>query len=648
MKKTFFLFVAAASLSISATSQTLFTYGNKKADVNEFLRAYNKVNPEGSVNADREKSIREYLELYINSKLKINDAYIKRYDTIAEFKEELSSLRSQVVENYMTDPESYNSLLEEAFARSQKDIQVQHIFIPYKTENNVSDSATVKSKINEAHKELLSGKSFEDVALKFSADPSVAVNKGNIGFITVFTLPYQFENIIYGLTPGKFSSPYRSNSGYHIFKNISERKAVGKIKVAHILLAIPAGIEEKEKSNISKLADSLYQRLIQGDDFAVMARVFSNDYISAASGGLIPEFSVGTFDPQFEIAALTISADGDISKPFLTSHGYHIVKRLGITAPSTVNDKTNLDELKVVLDKDPRVEITRDILIQRVIAKTGIKQAGINLEKLEVYIDSLTNHKPAPAGNTLKNEMQLLKVGDIEKNIGDLVAYAETNRWLPNFAGIKPLSQMMDEFKHLTVLDYYKKHLEEYNKDFRLQMAELKDGNLFFDIMMKEVWSKAQTDTTGQLNYYKQHLKKYTWTNSADAIIFYCGDEGTATNLRDMIVANPSEWKKSMESFSDRSTSDSGRFEFSKIPGLKNTAATAGMITAIEKNADDNSAAFAYVLKLYNQPAQKTFAEAKGDVITDYQDALDKRWITSLKKKYPVVIDQKVLQSIIK
>ena len=647
MKKIFLLLTVYA-ISISVNSQTLFTYGNKKADVNEFLRAFNKVYPVGSLNTDREKSIREYLGLYINSKLKIHEAYVKRYDTMPEFKEELSNLRLQVMENYMTDPESYNSLLEEAFARSQKEIQVQHIFISYKTENNVSDSANAKSKINEAHNELTAGKNFEDVALKFSADPAVAGNKGNLGFITVFTLPYQLENIIYGLSPGNYSTPYKSSSGYHIFKNISERKAVGKIKVAHILLAIPAGSEEKEKSNVSKLADSLYQRLLQGDDFNGLARVFSNDYISASSGGLIPEFSVGTFDPQFENAAFTLSADGDFSKPFLTSHGYHIVKRIAITAASTVKNKTNLDEIKVVLDKDPRVELTRDILVQRVMTKVGLKQAEINLEKLRVYVDSLADHKPAPAGNTLKNEMLLFKIGDVEKNIGDLVAYAEINRWLPNFAGTKTHLQLMNEFKQLAALDYYKKHMEEYNVNFRQQMIELKDGNLFFDIMMKEVWSKAQTDTTGQLNFYKRNLKKYTWTNSADAVVFYCGDEGTANNLRGVIVANPTEWKLSIENFSDRSTTDSGRFEFSKIPGLNDTIATKGMITAIEKNKDDNSAAFAYLLNVYNQPAQKTYAEAKGDVITDYQEELDSRWITALKKKYPVVIDQKVLSSVLK
>src|SRR5215207_6934429 len=205
--------------SFSLPAQTLFTYADKSVSANEYLKAFNKVYP--APVTDKAKKIREYLDLYINSKLKIHEATARGYDTMPGFVEEFTALRNQVIENYMTDAESLNALVNEAFDRSQKDIKVQHIFIPYYSGVNYSDSSVVKLKMQEAFMELQSGKSFDDVALKFSADPSVAENKGNLGYITVFSLPYQFENIIYALSPGKFSGPYRSNSGYHIFKNIS-------------------------------------------------------------------------------------------------------------------------------------------------------------------------------------------------------------------------------------------------------------------------------------------------------------------------------------------------------------------------------------------------------------------------------------------
>lgn len=647
MKMKSLFFAAAIILSFSVPAQTLFTYGNNKAGADQFLRAYNKVNAEGAV-SNKEKTIREYLALYINSKLKIQEAYEKRYDTMPAFIEEVNTLRQQVMENYMTDPESYNKLLNEAFARSQKDIRVQHIFIPYKIENNFTDSAVAKLKISEAHMQLSSGKKFDDVALKFSADPAVANNKGTIGFITVFSLPYQFENIIYGLSPGQFSDPYKSKTGYHIFKNINERKAVGKIKAAQILLSFPPGSDQQVIKKYAALADSLYQRLSKKDDFAKLAGAFSNDQVSAAAGGQLPEFSIGTFDPLFENEIISLPANGAVSKPFLTSHGYHIVKRISITAPPAVKNRKALEEIKLQVDKDARINLTRDLLIRRIITHAGFNRAEINLPELKIYADSIINFNQAPAGSPLKNERLLFTIGDMEKNIGDLILYARTNRWLPDGSGSKPFDELMEEFKQTAAIDYYRKHMEEYNEDFHQQMNELKEGNLFFDIMMKEVWNRAQTDTVGQLNYYNRHLKKYTWKSSADAVIFYCGDEETAKKIKEAVSKNPKNWKKPLENFGDRSTADSGRFSFSKIPGLKKMAVTQGMITDIEKNKDDNSAAFAYVLKVHTQPAQKTFAEAKGDVITDYQEELDKQWINELKKKYPVVVDQKVLLSILK
>ncbi len=646
MKIRFFLFAIILTFSLALTAQTLFTYGNKKVEVQEFTRALNKIYPGPVVN--KEKSTREYLDLFINSRLKIEEAYQRKYDTAASFLEEINTLRRQVMDNYMTDPESFNTLLNEAFDRSQKDIKVQHIFIPYKAENNVSDSAMAKLKILQAFMELISGKNFQDVALKFSADPSVSVNKGNLGYITVFSLSYEFEDIVYNLSPGKFSSPYKSNFGYHIFKVIDIRKAVGKIKLAQILLAFAPESTQEEKDKKGRLADSLYKRLLKGDDIAKLSANFSDDYISAASGGQIPEFGIGTFDPVFENIAFSLPANGSISKPFITSHGYHIIKRISLTPPSFQKNKKTLDEIKVQLEKDNRINLTKERLYNRIISKINLKQAGINQTILQAYADSVLDFKQPGQIFTINNETVLFEIGTVVKTIGDLMTYAQSNRPLLNGAGIKSFATILDEFKQQTVFEYYRIHMEEFNEEFRLQMNDLKDGNLFFDIMMKEVWSTAQNDTLGQVNFYTRNKNKYIWAKSAGAVIFYCGDELTAQNLHAAVIKNPSNWKSVSETYGDRSTIDSGRYELPKIPGLKKMIARPGLITAVEKNNDDNSASFAYILSIFNQPAQKIYAEAKGDVITDYQNDVDARWTEELRKKYQVKMNEEVLKSILK
>ena len=631
-------------IATSLSAQTLFTYADKSVSANEYKKAFNKVYP--APVTDKAKKMSDYLDLYINSKLKIHEATLRGYDSMPGFVEEYTALRNQVIENYMNDTESMNAMVNEAFARSQKDIKVQHIFIPFGANN--SDSSVVKLKIQEAYMELQSGKSFDNVALKYSADPSVAQNKGNLGYITVFTLPYQFENVIYKLSPGKFSAPFRSNSGYHIFKNLGERKAVGRIKVSQILIAVPPGSDSAAKKQLAVLADSIYSRLQKGDDFGKLATAFSNDVVSSASNGAMPEFGLGTFDPAFETVAFSLLKNGAISKPFLTNHGYHIIKRTSLTPPNTVKNKKNLDMIRSLVEKDSRANVAKNKLYNKILAQTHFKQFNVDQAMLQMYVDSVMASKAPSPGNPVNKSTALFSVGVSTMIVNDLLTYSATNRFKPDGSGAKPFHELNEEFKRNSVMEYYRAHLEEYNEEFNMQMKELKDGNLFFDIMMKEVWSKAQSDTAGQRDFYEQNKSKYKWNYSADAVIFYCADTATARSFRNSLVKDKTKWRSLLENFSDKITLDSSRFEITKIPGAQKTTAKAGTITNIVKNKDDNSASFALLFKIYSTPAQKTFADARGDVVSDFQDSIDKIWIAELKKKYPVKVNEEVLKSIAK
>jgi peptidyl-prolyl cis-trans isomerase SurA len=235
------LMIAFLFSAISAFSQTLFTYGKYSASAPEFIRAYNKNNTQPVAN--RAKAMQDYLDLYINSRLKIREAYERGYDTLPQIRTEVENLRSQIIENYMSDPETMNRLTKEAFQRSQKDIHAGHIFIAIAN----GDTASAFNQSRTVYERLQKGEDFFTIAQQVSQDPGARINKGDIGWITAFTLPYVFETAIYNVAPGKYSAPVRSKAGYHIFKNIGERKAVGKMKAKQILLAFPPGADEKNK-----------------------------------------------------------------------------------------------------------------------------------------------------------------------------------------------------------------------------------------------------------------------------------------------------------------------------------------------------------------------------------------------------------------
>lgn len=646
MKKFFTLIAGIFFFAGVASSQTLFTYGNNSVDAKDFLRAFNKNNAAPA--SERAKAISEYLELYIKSRLKIQEAFDRKYDTLPYIKNEVGNLRTQIAEGYMTDPAMQERMVNEAFQRSQKDIHVAHIFISFRNATGAMDTIAAANKKDEIGQRLKKGDDFLLVAQQASDDVAAKNNKGDLGYITVFTLPYEFENVIYSTPVGKYSTAVRSKIGWHIFKNLGERKAVGKIKAQQILLAIPPNADDAVKKQIAARADSLYKRIMAGDNFNHLAAAFSNDYVSGNAGGLMPDISVGQYDPVFESVLWSLAKDNAVSKPFQTTHGWHIVKRLSLKpVVADANDKVNRQDLLQRIMGDSRWQASRDFIYNQVNSKAGFKRYSYNDEAVWNMTDSVLDQKPMlPIGRTIIATTPMFSIGDSVYNATHWVNYANTYRFRQDGSGAKPHSQVRDEWERFAIVNYFKDHLEYFNDDFRYQMGEFRDGNLFFEIMQQEVWNKAQTDTVALLALYEKNKATYLWKQSADAVIFFCSDETIAKAVNEQVKKKPADWKKIAEQYTEKIIADSSRFEWEQIPSLGKTVPKAGMITAPELNKTDNTASFAYIINVYTKPLQRTFNEARGLVISDYQTILEQKFDEMLKKKYPVVIDQKVLAEI--
>lgn len=645
MKRFYLLFVFAVFTS-AVFSQTLFSYGNSSVDKEEFIRAYNKnKNP---VN-DKEKSLREYLDLYIKFKLKVAAALELQLDTLPQLKYDAQSFRSQIEESYLNNEKAVNDLLTEAFSRSQKDLHVLHFFVPVEPKSSPDDTLKAYKSITAYHTSLAAGKT--DYS-KLSEFQPVKINHSDLGFITVFTLPYEYENIIYNLKVGQVSKPYRSKNGWHIFKVIDERKAVGKWKVAQILLSLPPEVQPGDNKVYEKRADSIYQLLQKGADFGILARQFSDDKITYANGGELPEFGSGKFEPGFEAEVLKLTRDGEISKPFLTQYGYHIVKRLSQTPVST--DKTDLAfqfELKQKIQQDARINSARELFEKEILKQINFKKTGaVSDAELYRYADSVIAKPDSETGN--------LVIYPISNKI--IYTFAKTKitgkDWLDfirNYKGSGELyrgetnAALQEKFISATTMDYYKKHLEDYNADFRYQMQEFKDGNVLFEIMERNIWGKAANNTEGLQKHYNENKSKYIWAASANIILFNCRNKIIADEARAALI-NGKDWKKIVEEANNDIQADSGRFELSQIPVSIDSKSAAGYITKTTVNPGDGTAGFAKLVNQYNAGLQRSFDEARGLVINDYQNIMEEKWITELKKKYPVKVNEAVFQSLLK
>lgn len=639
--KKIVLSLFSVTLVAGSFAQNVFTYGKNGVTRDEFVRAFNK-NP--IAGTDRKKALKEYLDLFINFKLKVQAAYDAGLDKDATQQYELQNFRKQLADNIINDEANVQALVKQAFERSQKEIHLQQVFIEV-TQN--ADTTEAYAKIQAAYKQLKQGKDFGSVTKEFSSDEATKISNGDLGFITAFTLPYEIENVVYSLKPNAFSAPVKTKAGYHIFKNAGEQKSSGSRRVAQILVAVPPNATEDDRNAAARKADSLYNLLKSGTEFGGLAVTVSNDLSSSNNRGELPEFTIGTYNADFEKIAFSLKNKGDISKPFQTEYGYHILKLLeSKPAPADLNDPVTLATLQEKVIKDNRLELSKKELIQKKLALIKYKPAAIKADDLYVFTDSAMQKNSAVAVKGINENTPVFSFAKQNVKAGDWVKFVKSSRNTFYLTNKDRYKQLYKDFVNSAADEYYRNNLDVYNSDYSKQVKEFKEANLLFGVMEKNVWGKANTDTAGLLQYYNQHKSKYTWPASADAIVVTCSNENLAKETEQKLKDNLNNWRQLTGNNGTDISADSSRYELGQLPVLERTNFTPGLITAPVKNQNDGTYTFNYIVKVYNEPAPRSFEDARGMVISDYQQVLEDKWISELKKKYPVKINEAVFQSI--
>ncbi|MEP7237933.1 MAG: peptidylprolyl isomerase, partial [Ferruginibacter sp.] len=645
MKKFLFLF-AFTCFTTGAFSQTLFTYGNIAVDKNEFVRAYNK---NKTPVTDKEKAYREYLDLYIKFKLKVKAAMELQLDTLPQLQYDAQSFRSQIEDSYLNNEKAVNDLLNEAFERSQKDLHVLHFFTPVDPAAKPEDTLKAYRSISAIYTALAAGKTDYD---DMTAKEPVKINQGDLGFITVFSLPYEYENVIYNLKMGQVSKPYRTKNGWHIFKLVGERKAVGKWKVAQVLISIPPDANAEAKKLYEKKADSIYQLLNKGEDFGKMARWFSDDRVTYGTNGELAEFGSGKFETSFENEVFKLTRDNEISKPFLTPYGYHIVKRLSQSPVSSdKNDMAYQFELKQKIQQDARINSAKDLYTKEVFKQVSLKKTdAVSNADLYRYADSVIAKPASETGNAVLYPITGKTIYTFAKSKltgKDWLDFVRSYKGGGELYQNETNAALVDKFVSSSVMDYYKKHLEDYNADFRYQMEEFKDGNVLFEIMERNIWGKASNDTEGLKKVYAENKAKYLWAASANIVLFNCANKTIADNARAALLSGKN-WRKIVEEGNNNVQADSGRFELTQVPVTIDSKMEPGFVSETVVNPVDGNASFIKLIHHYGANLQRNFDEARGLVINDYQITLEEKWINDLKKIYPVKVNEAVFESVLK
>lgn len=648
MKKTLLRLTTAfllQALCTNLSAQTLFTYGTDRVQTDEFMRAYNR---NKSKVEDPEKALREYLDLYVKFKLKVKAAKVARIDTIPQLQYELQGFRSQVEENFLNDEKQLQALVEEAHTRSLQDLHVIHFTVPMHTKLMAADTQRIYAAFRDISVELKRGnKNYEALTNQINKKYNTEITQRDLGFLTAFSVSYAIENILYALPNGGVSTPYRGKSALHLFKRENSRPSPGKWTVAQILLSIPPEASEVAIRQVQQRADSIRTSLNNGASFAEMARKYSEDKLTFMTGGEMPEFGTGKFEKAFEDAVFALRTDGQLTPVFRTSFGFHIVKRIKQRyIPATLSDEAYAQQVRQQVNQDARVNSAKSRFLKDVLVKVKYKRnPAVRDAEWFRFADSIVVNR------TIKHypfsKKVLFNLKDKQVTGDDWLHFVHDYKLNQDVYKGESDAELQEKYIQSAALEYYRNHLENYNADFAYQIQEVAEGNMMFEIMDKKVWSAAANDSTGLRNYYNQNRSKYIWGESAAVLLFNANSDKTA---KDAIakIAEGKTWQQIAEESEGRIQSDSGRYEIAQLLLPPGTSLSDGMITTPVVNESDNTASFLKVIKLYPANQPRSFEEARGLVINDYQQVLEDKWVTELRKLYPVQINEAVFRSLLK
>ena len=367
MKKIVFLLALIISGITSAQDKerNLLYVDNQGISVDDFLSIYNKNRDVGE--ALDPKTLDEYLDLFVNFKLKVREAESLGMDTIPSFIKELGGYRSQLATPYLVDNETGDRLIKEAYNRMKQEIKASHILISVAPDASPKDSLEAFQKIKNIRNEIISGASFDQVAKSESQDPSAKENAGDLGYFSALYMVYSFENAAYNTKVGDLSEIIRTRFGYHIIKVTGKRSSRGELKTAHIMVKFPkpSGQNSQKDISVSKVkANEIYEKITQeGADFSEMAKQYSDDKNNASNGGELPWFGSNRMVESYENASFAIQNKGDITAPVQTPYGWHIIKLIDRKGLGTFEDEK--DAIKAKVEKDSRSQMKRTSLVNR-------------------------------------------------------------------------------------------------------------------------------------------------------------------------------------------------------------------------------------------------------------------------------------------
>lgn len=583
----------------------------------------------------------EYVEMFINYRLKVADAMDSGIDTTASFRQEMAQYRHDLAAPYLADSLFLNKLVREANERAREEVEASHIMI-FKT-GNPDEDAKGKLLLDSVLSEIKKGADFAEMAGKYSQDRGTSSNGGDLGYMVAGRYPYSFEKVAFAMKPGEVSDVIETRVGHHIIKVTDRRPAKGSVRVAHILLMDPKEGNESDKASNKARIDSIYN-VLQADPgkFDQVAREFSQDPGSARQGGMLPWFTPGQMVPEFEEVAFSLPKNS-LSEPFRSQFGWHIIYKYDEKGAPGLEEMKPQELARIQSPQDDRYALVRENQVANLSKKhkASFDKKAVETLRAAVAKNGLDSVFYLPSDI---DAITLLHVDKKKFNIGDFKKSLRGSIQPDKALADQYLSNSLDGFIYHNLIDAEEDWLEMNNADYRNLLHEYRNGSLLYETSVNNVWNRAGQDKEGLRNYFEAHRDDYKWIEPrAKGILVQAKNDSVAQAIATRYSELPRE-----EAVSKLKKEFKGEATVDKILMPKGQNALVDALMFGEGNPTPSNSNFTTCLiidgRILNAPEEPE--DVKGQLTGDYQEMLEEEWVKSLRSKYPVEIDRKVLKSV--
>ncbi len=637
-----FLFIGYFNGNAQNKKNVLLTINSNPVYSSDFTKVFNK--NLDLVVEESQKNVAGYLDLFIDYKLKITEAYAQELDKNQQYIKEFKKYEDQLAKKYIYDKRVVSKLVEEAYDRSLEEINAEHILVLSNLNDSPNDTLKAYNKIKEAHVKALKGENFTSLVIEYSEEPGAKKSKGKLGYFTAFQMVYPFENTAYNTKVGEISQITRTSFGYHIIKINDRRKKKPKINVSHIMIF---SNKDKKAEDPEERINELYAMIMQGEPFEKIAKQFSEDKNTGVKGGQLKTFGPGDLKaPKFENAAYSIKNEGEIIAPIQSAFGWHIIRlNEKFSIPSFEEQK---DDIEKKVKGGARALVVTQAINKKIIKKYGFKEGESYISYFNNFVnDSILSRKWTYSSIPLTENQILFTIGDHDVTYTDYAEYLRDNqKTIKKYINKESLLiDMYVKFKNETLKNYFKERLEVENTEYATIINDYRNGLLVYDVMNKNIWQIAKTDSTGLKDYYEKTKNNYKWKKRLDVDIYSSSDEITTKQVQTLLMRGEesatikkqinSDGKINVITVSDVFEIDQSELPEDLIPekGVSDIKLNDGFYVVVN-------------IKEVIEPTLKEFDEVRGTVISDFQTEIEKKWMQSLRDKYEVKINNKSLKKL--